>query len=56
MHVQAQLLRALEGRELTRAYVKEVYELTEENMSETSRRTGLDRRTVKRYLNPPRRK
>jgi DNA-binding NtrC family response regulator len=36
--------------ELDRAYVTRIYMLTGENVAETSRRTGLDRRTVQRRI------
>jgi ActR/RegA family two-component response regulator len=36
--------------ELDRAYVTRIYMLTGENVAETSRRTGLDRRTVRRRI------
>jgi ActR/RegA family two-component response regulator len=37
---------------VTRALVKRVHALTGQNMAETARRTGLDRRTVARWLKP----
>ncbi|MFO0757608.1 MAG: sigma 54-interacting transcriptional regulator [Byssovorax sp.] len=50
--------RAKEGNvsveELTRAYVTRVHLLSEQNVSETARRTGLDRRTVQKWLDPAR--
>jgi DNA-binding NtrC family response regulator len=49
---------AKEGRvsvdELTRSYVTRVHVLAGENTAETARRTGLDRRTVARWLDPAR--
>ena len=36
--------------EINRAYVTRVHLLSEQNMAETARRTGVDRRTVRRWL------
>ena len=50
--------RAKEGEvtveELNRAYVTRVHVLTDQNQSETARRTGLNWRTVGRMIDPVR--
>jgi DNA-binding NtrC family response regulator len=40
--------------ELTRSYVTHVHALTDQNKAETARRTGLDWRTVRRWVDPVR--
>jgi hypothetical protein len=40
--------------DLAQAYVTRMHVLTDQNASETGRRTGLDRRTVRRWIDPTR--
>jgi hypothetical protein len=44
----------VDHEELLRAYVTWVYFRTGQNKTETARRTGFDRRTVSRWIDPVR--
>ena len=44
----------VDHEELIRAYVTQIYFLTGQNKAETARRSGFDRRTVDRYIDPVR--